>query len=222
MTNMTPSAEREADVALTSGLGLAYSGFGKRFLDVSLAIIAFIPLLAIMIILVPLIMLDGGNPFYFQERIGRNGKRFRMWKLRSMVPHADAALASYLQQNPEAKAEWNHSQKLRYDPRITRIGRIIRKTSLDELPQLWNVLMGDMSMVGPRPMMPCQRGMYPGTAYYALRPGITGFWQISARNKSGFSERAAFDTDYLHQLSFTTDVKVLLRTVGVVLRGTGY
>ena len=132
----------------------------------------------VMVILVPLIMLDGGSPIYFQKRIGLNGKKFRMWKLRSMVPNADRALAAYLEENPEARAEWDHSQKLRHDPRITRVGLFIRKSSLDELPQLWNVIKGDMSLVGPRPMMMSQRRMYPGTAYYALRPGITGFWQI--------------------------------------------
>jgi lipopolysaccharide/colanic/teichoic acid biosynthesis glycosyltransferase len=144
-----------------------------------------------------------------------------MWKLRSMVANADQLLSVYLAENPDARIEWDHSQKLRYDPRITRVGRIIRKTSLDELPQLWNVLRGDMSLVGPRPMMVDQQELYPGTAYYALRPGITGFWQVSVRNESSFSERAHFDADYLGRMSFVTDLKVLARTVSVVLNGTG-
>jgi lipopolysaccharide/colanic/teichoic acid biosynthesis glycosyltransferase len=157
-----------------------------------------------------------------QKRVGRNGRIFKMWKLRSMVPNADALLQSYLATNPAARAEWDRDQKLRHDPRITRIGHLIRKTSIDELPQLWNVFVGDMSLVGPRPMMPCQQEIYPGTAYYALRPGITGFWQTSARNESSFSERAGFDTDYLSKLSLLTDLKILMRTVRVVVHGTGY
>ncbi|PIL21960.1 hypothetical protein P775_01855 [Puniceibacterium antarcticum] len=144
-----------------------------------------------------------------------------MWKLRSMVHDADSQLEAHLAADPLARAEWDRSQKLRHDPRITRIGRLIRKTSLDELPQLWNVFSGDMSLVGPRPMMPEQRKMYPGTAYYELRPGITGLWQVSVRNESSFAERAVFDTDYLHRVSIKTDILVLLRTVRVVFHGTG-
>lgn len=143
-----------------------------------------------------------------------------MWKLRSIVPNAEAQLQSYLDKNPEARAEWDRTQKLRFDPRITPIGRIIRKTSLDELPQLWNVLRGDMSLVGPRPMMVCQKPLYYVSAYYALRPGITGFWQTSVRNESSFAERARFDADYLRHLSLGTDISVLFKTVKVVLRGT--
>ncbi len=225
MRNMLPNAEPEVfidrPIVIRSARRPFYETSGKRFLDIVLAIIAILPLLAIMVILVPLILLDGGSPIYFQKRIGRNGKTFRMWKLRSMVPNADRALSAFLDENPAARAEWDHSQKLVHDPRITFVGRFIRKTSLDELPQLWNVLKGDMSLVGPRPMMLCQRRLYPGTAYYALRPGITGFWQISARNKSSFADRASFDADYLNDLSMRTDLKVMLRTVGVVLRGTG-
>jgi lipopolysaccharide/colanic/teichoic acid biosynthesis glycosyltransferase len=166
-------------------------------------------------------MLDGKSPFYTQPRVGRNGHIFRMWKLRSMVADADARLGAYLDSNPERRREWDETQKLRDDPRITRVGRIIRKTSIDELPQLWNVLRGEMSLVGPRPMMPDQQAIYPGTAYYALRPGITGFWQTSVRNESSFADRARFDAQYFRDLSLGTDLVVMLRTVRVVLCGTG-
>ena len=105
---------------------------------------------------------------------------------------------------------------------ITRFGRVLRKSSLDELPQLWNVLLGDMSLVGPRPMMPCQRDLYPGSAYYRLRPGITGPWQVSRRNESTFADRARFDTDYDQTLSLGTDLGLLISTVRVVVRATGY
>ncbi|SPF79361.1 sugar transferase [Pseudoprimorskyibacter insulae] len=193
----------------------------KRGLDIALILIAALPVVLVVAILALLVSLDGSSPFYRQQRIGKNGRVFSMWKLRSMVPNADRQLQAYLDKNPEARAEWDHSQKLRHDPRITRVGHLIRKTSLDELPQLWNVLNGDMSLVGPRPMMVSQKDLYPGTAYYALRPGITGFWQISVRNESSFADRAEFDTAYLRKLSFVTDLKVLYRTFSVVVNGTG-
>lgn len=177
--------------------------------------------LVIVAILSLLIARDGASPFYAQDRVGKNGRIFRMWKLRSMVVDAEGKLESYLAANPVRRLEWDERQKLRHDPRITRIGHLIRKTSLDELPQLWNVLIGDMSIVGPRPMMPSQKAIYPGRAYYVLRPGITGFWQISARNESSFAERARFDTNYLNELSFWADIRVMICTVRVVLTGTG-
>jgi lipopolysaccharide/colanic/teichoic acid biosynthesis glycosyltransferase len=177
--------------------------------------------LPLVLVLAVLVALDGGRPFYRQDRVGKNGRIYRMWKLRSMEVDADERLSAYLRNNPAARAEWDHSQKLRQDPRITRIGRLIRRTSLDELPQLWNVLRGDMSLVGPRPMMPSQRALYPGDAYYALRPGVTGLWQVSARNECGFAARASYDTEYYRTLSFGTDLRILAATIRVVMRGTG-
>lgn len=194
----------------------------KRIIDVVLVAMAAVPALLVVVFCATLVALDGRSPFYWQDRVGRGGRIFRMLKLRSMVHNADALLAQHLQADPAARAEWAHAQKLRNDPRITWIGRIIRKTSMDELPQLWNVLVGDMSLVGPRPMMPSQTEIYPGTAYYALRPGLTGFWQVSARNESSFTDRARYDTAYLRQVSLRTDLGVMLRTVRVVLHGTGY
>ena len=114
------------------------------------------------------------------------------------------------------------TQKLKNDPRVTKIGQLMRKASLDELPQLWNVLAGEMSLVGPRPMMPEQKNLYPGKAYYSMRPGLTGLWQVSQRNASSFASRADFDTSYAGQLSLRTDLGIIFATVGVVLRGTGY
>lgn len=194
----------------------------KRAFDLVGVLLLAVPALLILTVLALLIALSGSNPFYSQKRIGKNGRVFRMWKLRSMVPDAEKCLEIYLAENPEARKEWDHSQKLRFDPRITRIGRLIRKTSLDELPQLLNVYVGDMSLVGPRPMMCEQRNLYPGTAYYKLHPGITGFWQISERNETSFAERAYYDTSYHQQLSLKTDLWVLFQTISVVLRGTGY
>ena len=219
-----PTAQIETliDTALFSAPRSAfYRNVAKRSLDIALITIGVLPVLLVTLVLAALIACDGHSPIYLQKRVGRNGRVFHMWKLRSMVKDADSRLDAYLAGNPQALEEWTRTQKLRHDPRITRIGRIIRKTSLDELPQLWNVLRGDMSLVGPRPMMVEQQDIYPGTAYYALRPGITGFWQTSIRNESSFAERAGFDTDYLRQLSFKADMKVLLKTVKVVIKGTG-
>jgi exopolysaccharide production protein ExoY len=200
----------------------AYRNWGKRALDIVLVLAGALPALIVTLVFALLVACDGHNPFYRQARVGRNDRSFAMWKLRSMVPDAEQLLQAHLDANPEARAEWERHQKLRDDPRITPIGRLIRKTSIDELPQLWNVLIGDMSLVGPRPMMPAQKELYPGTAYYSLRPGITGYWQTSVRNESSFAERAKFDSAYLRDLSFGTDLRVLARTVRVVLNGTGY
>lgn len=199
-----------------------YRSYIKRSLDIILVLIAAPMIILIMLPFLLLIPFDGGSPFYRQKRVGLDGKEFSMWKLRSMVPNAHDKLDEYLASDPSAKAEWDKDQKLKMDPRITFIGRFIRKSSIDELPQFWNVFKGDMSLVGPRPIMVEQRELYPCTSYYALRPGITGFWQISERNETSFTERAPFDAQYFRELSFRTDCLVLLKTINVVIRGTGY
>lgn len=198
-----------------------YRGFAKRGFDILFVLMIAVPVTVIVALLALMIARDGHSPFYRQERVGKDGKGFSMLKLRSMVPHADRKLEAYLKANPAARLEWNDKQKLSHDPRITPIGRLIRKTSLDELPQFLNVLRGDMSVVGPRPMMPEQVQLYPGTAYYTMRPGITGFWQISERNECSFAERAIHDSNYDRALSFSTDIGVVLRTLVVITAGTG-
>lgn len=207
--------------AMASRFGFYRTAF-KRAFDVTAILLAAPLVLPVIGILALLVALQGGRPFYTQDRVGRGGRIYTMWKLRSMIRSADDALESYLDSNPAARAEWDSTQKLKDDPRITRLGRFLRKSSLDELPQLWNVLKGDMSLVGPRPMMPEQQAMYPGTAYFKLRPGITGPWQVSERNETAFADRAVFDAAYDRTLSFRTDVKLLAATVGVVLRATGH
>ncbi len=198
-----------------------YRNFLKRMLDIVLVLLGAPFVLPLVLVLAVLVALEGGRPFYSQDRVGKGGRIYRMWKLRSMEVDADDRLAVYLASNPAAHAEWTHSQKLRQDPRITRLGRLLRRSSLDELPQLWNVLRGDMSLVGPRPMMPSQSVLYPGLAYFALRPGITGLWQVSSRNESSFSARASYDSEYDRTLSFASDFQILSATVRVVTRGTG-
>ncbi|MBL9051536.1 MAG: sugar transferase [Tabrizicola sp.] len=193
----------------------------KRWLDVTCVVLALPIILPVLLVLIAVLKAGGHSPFFVQDRVGRGGRTFKLWKLRTMVPNAEARLAEYLAKNDAARLEWEAYQKLSSDPRITAFGQFLRKSSLDELPQLWNVLVGDMSLVGPRPMLPEQQPMYPGTAYYAVRPGLTGTWQISDRNMSTFAQRADFDADYERNLSFVTDFKILLATVGVVLRATG-
>lgn len=199
-----------------------YARTGKRALDLVL-VLATLPLTLPLIALCALALwIEGGQPFYWQERLGQGGRRFAMVKLRTMVRDADARLARYLAADPAIRDEWNRNQKLRNDPRITRVGNILRITSLDELPQLWNVFKGEMSLVGPRPMMPEQLSLYGDAAcYMAVKPGITGLWQVGARNDKEFNYRAQVDAAYCNTLSLGRDLVLMLRTFGVVLRRTG-
>lgn len=198
-----------------------YRRFGKRAVDVSLVLLAAPFVLPVVLVLAVLTALDGGNPFYKQLRVGRNGRIFVMWKIRTMVSNADDALEHYLEGNALARREWDEKQKLSEDPRVTIIGAAIRKSSLDELPQLWNVLIGDMSLVGPRPMMPKQQKLYPGSTYFSMRPGVSGLWQISDRNNTSFAARAGFDDMYYKSVSLVADLRVMAQTILVMLRGTG-
>lgn len=193
----------------------------KRVFDVCLAVLAMPIVLPVIAVLALLIALDGHNPFYVQRRVGKGARIFGMIKLRSMVPNADQKLRAYLESDSAAREEWDRDQKLKHDPRVTRLGRVIRATSLDELPQFLNVLTGDMSLVGPRPMMTDQMHIYPGDAYYQMRPGVTGLWQVSDRNETTFAERAVYDLRYFMDLSVWLDIRILARTVLVVFRGTG-
>jgi lipopolysaccharide/colanic/teichoic acid biosynthesis glycosyltransferase len=193
----------------------------KRWMDVTLVLLVVPFVVPVVLILALALKATGNSPFFTQDRVGRDGRVFKLWKLRTMVPDADARLRAYLQSDDAARQEWEAFQKLSRDPRITDFGQFLRQSSLDELPQLWNVLIGDMSLVGPRPMMVDQQDLYPGSAYFALRPGLTGTWQISERNQSTFAQRAEFDAEYERNLTFFRDLRILLATVGVVLRATG-
>lgn len=194
----------------------------KRVFDIIVVSLAAIAWLPVVLVFAALAATDGRTPFYTQRRVGRDGKVFRIVKLRTMVPDADQKLAAYLEENPAAKAEWDETQKLKSDPRITKVGHILRATSMDELPQLFNVLTGDMSLVGPRPFMESQKSIYPGLGYYRVRPGITGLWQVSDRNDCSFEQRAVLDDKYERNLSFGNDLSILMKTVRAVLSCTGY
>lgn len=198
-----------------------YAAFGKRAFDIVVVLAILPPVALLLAVFAVLIAMDGKSPVFRQTRVGKDGKNFGMWKLRSMVGDAESKLETYLSQNPDARKEWDSYQKLKNDPRVTSIGKIIRRFSIDELPQVFNVLFGQMSLVGPRPMLVSQKALYPGEAYYHLRPGITGYWQVSERNESEFSARAYYDTKYCEDLSFSTDLKVMAKTVGCVTGGSG-
>lgn len=193
----------------------------KRAIDICFVIAAAPAALLLVLVCAAFLRADGGSAFYSQLRLGKGGREFRMWKLRTMVVDADAALERYLASDAEARLEWDTHQKLARDPRITPLGRFLRKYSIDELPQLLNVLLGHMSLVGPRPMFSSQCVQYPARAYYNIKPGLTGLWQISVRNGCTFAERAGHDTLYANTMSLGTDLRILFRTVTVVFRGTG-
>lgn len=203
--------------------GFLYLHLGKRLLDMVLATIALVLSAPVLLLLVLALWLEGGRPLYLQPRLGKGGRVFRMWKLRSMVVDADRKLEACLDADPDLRREWDLTQKLKRDPRITPLGRFLRRSSLDELPQLINVLKGDMSLVGPRPMLPSQYPLYlHPEAYLALRPGITGLWQVTARNEDAFARRATLDRDYLDSLSLRGDLRIIGATFGAVLNATGY
>lgn len=196
----------------------------KRSIDIAGALIFFL-LFGPLYLLVAMAVLTGmaGSVHFWQNRLGQRGRAFRLYKFRSMVEDSDAVLARHLAQDAAARAQWEKFQKLDDDPRITRVGRIIRKLSLDELPQFFNVLKGDMSLVGPRPCMVRQRVLYGAHwgHYCRMRPGITGLWQVSGRNRLTYAERVALDARYASEWSLWLDAKILARTVRVVLTGDG-
>ena len=196
------------------------SRFIKRVFDITVAAsvgVAFLPILILVYLAVRLT--SAGPVFYGQDRVGRGGKTFIAWKFRTMVVDADDVLESYLAADHSMRAEWDKTQKLRRDPRITKVGRILRKTSLDELPQIWNVICGDMSLVGPRPIMLNQIDMYGEQMelYRRVDPGITGMWQISGRNHTSFQDRVRHDEYYIQNWSVWLDLYILGRTVKTVL-----
>ena len=191
--------------------------FAKRGFDIICSLIAMTVLLVPLLIVALIIVIDspGASPIHIQERIGKNGRRFRFYKFRSMVPNAEQMLDSLIEKNEMQGPAF----KMKDDPRITRFGRFIRKSSIDELPQLWNVLKGDMSLVGPRPPLPREVEMYTEHQLQrlAVPPGLTCYWQIQPkRNSLSFDEWLTWDLKYISERSFTTDIKILFKTVGAV------
>ena len=204
----------------------ALAGAAMRAFDIAAA--AGILLLASPVLLAIALMVwmtDGGPAFFSQARIGRDGRRFQCLKFRSMCVDADARLAKLLASDENARREWHADHKLRVDPRITRLGQFLRKTSLDETPQLINVLRGEMSLVGPRPIVDAEIPRYGRrfNAYCAQRPGITGLWQVSGRNDVSYKRRVALDTAYAARKSIALDMRILAATIpAVILRRGSY
>lgn len=195
----------------------------KRWLDLVAALLLAPLVLLLIAPICLLVMLDGGKPIYRHLRIGRGGRIFHCYKIRSMTPDAEARLKTLLETNDPAREEWEGQFKLKDDPRITRLGRFLRRTSLDELPQLWNVMRGEMSFIGPRPIVPDELEKYGefAPAYLACLPGISGLWQVNGRNDTTYEARVAFDTRYAREWSLLLDVRIVLKTLPVVLKARG-
>ncbi|SNR50158.1 sugar transferase [Puniceibacterium sediminis] len=200
-----------------------YARRGKRVFDVVLAILLLPVIAPVLLVLWLLVRRDGGPGFFGHRRIGRNGKVFPCWKVRSMVFDAERKLRDYLAEHPEAADEWSRDHKLSNDPRITPLGNFLRKSSLDELPQIWNVIKGDMSFVGPRPIVREELKKYGPykRIYVSMAPGITGLWQVSGRNDVSYDERVNMDVEYVSSISLRTDVKIILATANSVVNRTG-
>ncbi len=196
----------------------------KRLCDVlgALALIILTSPLMLMALIV-IKLQDGGASIFPQDRVGLHGQIFSCFKFRSMVSDAEQRLEAYLVENPEAREEWEDSRKLKNDPRITRFGNFIRRSSIDELPQLFNILRGEMSLVGPRPIVPDEMARYGMQAihYLRLRPGLTGLWQVSGRSDISYEARVLLDREYALNRSFWNDMNIIVRTIPAVLKSRG-
>jgi exopolysaccharide production protein ExoY len=209
------------DDSAAAAIGEPVGGGLKRVMDIMIASAALLFLMPMMLFVTALVLLTMGRPVFFsQERVGFRGRKFKCMKFRSMVKDAPKALEAYLAANPQARMEWAQTQKLRHDPRVTWLGRILRKSSLDELPQLFNILKGEMSCIGPRPVLPVELERYGrhSTAYKNARPGLTGLWQVSGRSNTSYEERVRLDRIYVRRWSLGFDIRIMLRTVPVLFK----
>lgn len=195
----------------------------KRALDIAGSVLLAVIFAPLMLAILLVLSSEGGPVIYRHWRVGRGGRAFECLKFRTMVPDADRLLRRLLEQDSRLKGEWVRDHKLRCDPRVTRLGRFLRRTSLDELPQLWNVMMGEMSLVGPRPVVRQELLRYGRNipAYLSAKPGITGLWQIKGRNDTDYRRRVVLDAYYVRRQSLLLDLYILLKTTRVVLGGRG-
>jgi Undecaprenyl-phosphate galactose phosphotransferase WbaP len=196
----------------------------KRSLDLLLVAVSLpVSLLVLGIVAIVVALNSPGPIFYSHRRIRRHGAFFSMWKFRTMCVNSAEVLEKHLAEHPEARIEWNKSHKLRNDPRITKIGSFLRRYSLDELPQLWNVVTGQMSLVGPRPIVAAEVEKYGGcfSCYCKVKPGLTGLWQVSGRSSLTYDERVALDCEYVGNWSLTKDTVILLKTFSTVINQDG-
>lgn len=197
--------------------------FFKNILDFLGSIILIIIFSPLLLFLFVMIKKDGGNAIYTHNRVGKNGKIFPCFKFRSMVMNSEEVLQELLQNNPEIREEWEKDFKLKNDPRVTKIGKFLRKTSLDELPQLFNVLFGQMSLVGPRPIITDELERYGKYVdyYLSVKPGMTGLWQVSGRSDTNYDERVELDVWYVQNISLWKDIVILFETISIVIKGRG-
>ena len=195
----------------------------KLVFDVAIAMLALLFLLPVFVVIAAAVSMDGGPVFYAHPRIGRGGRTFRCLKFRSMKVDADKLLADLLANDPAEALEWAVNRKLRNDPRVTAVGRFLRRSSLDELPQLINILRTEMSLVGPRPIVQQELPRYGASVskYYEFRPGLTGLWQVSGRSDTSFSERVRFDALYADSWSLGADFLIIAKTIPAVFGGAG-
>lgn len=223
MVDLTPSQSDSTVQAGLVGFRRLYEIFFKRALDLIISITILPIILPIIAVLYLVVRRDGGAGLFGHARVGKDGKVFSCWKIRTMVPDAQTRLDALLAVDAEARAEWEQDHKLRNDPRVTRLGNFLRRSSLDELPQIWNVLKGEMSLIGPRPVTQPELARYGKQArsYLMMRPGITGLWQVSGRNDISYAERVALDVKYLDEMSLRKDLAILYMTVFAVLGRTG-
>jgi exopolysaccharide production protein ExoY len=213
------SVRTPAPIAIPTGSATV----AKRTLDVIGALVLGLVFAPLIVVIVFLMRRRGGTVIYRHRRVGRGGQIFCCLKFRTMVPNADQVLRDLLESNPELRAEWVRDHKLRNDPRVTRLGRFLRRTSLDELPQLLNVLRGEMSLVGPRPVVREELLRYGRNVktYLAAKPGITGLWQVTGRNDTDYRRRVVLDTYYVRNQNLLLDLYILAKTTAVVLGGNG-
>ena len=224
MKSATRSAGSPFSTSDQARMNLPTGGLAKRSFDITAAALALILFSPIFLMIAALVKLsDHGPVLYGHPRIGHNGRTFKCLKFRTMAVNGDEVLRNHLKANPQAAEEWRATRKLKTDPRVTVVGTVLRKLSLDELPQLLNILRGDMSVVGPRPVVDEELNLYDSFAAYYLstRPGLTGLWQISGRNDVSYDSRIAFDTQYVQNWSLIGDVAIIVKTIPAVCMARG-
>jgi lipopolysaccharide/colanic/teichoic acid biosynthesis glycosyltransferase len=204
---------------------IPFQPFSKRCLDVGLASLLLLLLSPVFVLTALILQIHGGTAIFGHRRVGLHGREFTVWKFRTMVCEADQKLQVLLRNCSQHRTAWSHNRKLLDDPRVTRVGRVLRQTSIDELPQLWNVLRGEMSLVGPRPVPRdelYEKYGLSASAYESVKPGLTGLWQVSGRNSLTYLERVALDKRYAISRTGWMDVSILLRTIWTVIRCNGW
>ncbi|MGK9052786.1 sugar transferase [Neorhizobium sp. CSC1952] len=224
MKSATRSAGSPFSTSDQAGMTLPTGGLAKRTFDITAAALALILFSPIFLMIAALVKFtDNGPVFYGHRRIGHNGRTFKCLKFRTMAVNGEEILRDYLRANPQAAEEWRATRKLKVDPRVTVVGTVLRKLSLDELPQLINILRGEMSVVGPRPVVDEELHLYDSFAAYYLRtrPGLTGLWQISGRNDVSYESRIAFDTHYVQNWSLVGDFAIIVKTIPAVCLARG-